>query len=802
MAEKELRLACVLTGGVSLVVYMYGVCREVLKLVRASKIYHGLDHDARADMSYADAVGDKSREIDTDAVYFELLQQLSPDIELRVVIDVIAGASAGGVNAVMLGRALAHDLPLDAHRAMWLKHADVLEMMDDKASPRPWSKIYLDLMLRGFFAKRLKALAPEPETRRKLRMFLRSRWFQPPFSGPRFCGWMLDACKAMGPDTDAASSLLPDGHELEVLVATTDFDGHDRNVPLNDPSMISEPEHRHILRYHYLRRQIGGLVSDFDQRAIPGLVFGARATSSFPGAFSPMTMAELDRVLVERRENWVDRDQFIEAKLAAVTAGGRDIDDALFIDGSITLNKPFAAAIEAIADRPAHREVIRRVVFIDPDPDDPDTRERTRAPGLFRTMFAAMIDIPAHDPVGDDLERVGDINRRIRRVRQVVDLARPEVSALVADLLPRRRRKLMTTAELAACRTAANEAAGQRACMAYDSYFRLKLLTTQDCVEQLLHDLALAQDKSFDPDDLRHALGAWWSRQGTALKADKSADGADRSGDIALLRLLDVDFRIRRLRFVIRRLNALYHETGGRHAPPVTELDEVKTTFFGLVSEARHRWRTGFHGVSLAKSVAALADIMADGQSPGGRAIDSVMADLGRSMALVELDQHVDEQFAKTVLALLPAAARRELLEAYIGFAYFDVLTFAMLQGGGFDELEEIRIDRISPEDAKAIRAGGARAKLKGTGLRHFSAFLNRAYRENDYLWGRLSSADRLVDIVLNALGPALPPGRIDVEALKRALFERILEAETPHLSTDPGLIPALRAEIAKGPLG
>ena len=41
MKEKELRLAVVFFGGVSLAVYEHGINREILNLVRASKLYHG-----------------------------------------------------------------------------------------------------------------------------------------------------------------------------------------------------------------------------------------------------------------------------------------------------------------------------------------------------------------------------------------------------------------------------------------------------------------------------------------------------------------------------------------------------------------------------------------------------------------------------------------------------------------------------------------------------------------------------------------------------------------------------------------
>ena len=81
----------------------------------------------------------------------------------------------------------------------------------------------------------------------------------------------------------------------------------------------------------------------------------------------------------------------------------------------------------------------------------------------------------------------------------------------------------------------------------------------------------------------------------------------------------------------------------------------------------------------------------------------------------------------------------------------------------GLDEFDPIKVDRISPDDAVAIREGGTTATLKGIQFNSFGAFFSRAYRENDYLWGRLHGADRLIDIVVSTLpegvGPAIAAG-------------------------------------------
>src|SRR3546814_13646598 len=109
--------------------------------------------------------------------------------------------------------------------------------------------------------------------------------------------------------------------------------------------------------------------------------------------------------------------------------------------------------------------------------------------------------------------------------------------------------------------------------------------------------------------------------------------------------------------------------------------------------------------------------------------------------------------------------------------------TLPLLQGEGLDEFDPVKVDRIAPDDAATIRGGGAEATLKGIQFNSFGAFFSRTYRENDYLWGRLHGAERLIDILVSPLPQklALPPDR--VLAFKRRAFRAILAAERPHLT-------------------
>ena len=54
-------------------------------------------------------------------------------------------------------------------------------------------------------------------------------------------------------------------------------------------------------------------------------------------------------------------------------------------------NKPFAEALQSIRNRPAYRQVDRRLVYIDPDPVQPPPPPSKRVPGFFATLKGALV---------------------------------------------------------------------------------------------------------------------------------------------------------------------------------------------------------------------------------------------------------------------------------------------------------------------------------------------------------------------------------------------------------------------------
>src|SRR5690606_14853797 len=139
------------------------------------------------------------------------------------------------------------------------------------------------------------------------------------------------------------------------------------------------------------------------------------------------------------------------------------------------------------------------------------------------------------------------------------------------------------------------------------------------------------------------------------------------------------------------------------------------------------------------------------------------------------------------------------MLFAYLGFPYYDVATLPLLRNEGLTEFDQIKVDRISPEDAKAIREGGTQATLRGVEFYNFGAFFSRAYRENDYLWGRLHGAERMIDLVASALPDNATLAAEDMQRFKREAFLAILDEEEGRLRADAELVAGIRAEVMGG---
>jgi hypothetical protein len=97
------------------------------------------------------------------------------------------------------------------------------------------------------------------------------------------------------------------------------------------------------------------------------------------------------------------------------------------------------------------------------------------------------------------------------------------------------------------------------------------------------------------------------------------------------------------------------------------------------------------------------------------------------------------------------APARKEdILVRFLGFPIWDSLLYPIQSTSDTGERDTVDIIRMSPRDARLLKPlDPDKPKLSGVGIMHFGAFFSRDGRENDYLWGRLDGAERLIGILL-----------------------------------------------------
>jgi predicted acylesterase/phospholipase RssA len=99
----EHKLALVMNGGVSLAVWMGGVACEIDNVRRAS---NGMPPRREA--------------TEEEKAVHELWVKATKRARVRVTVDVIAGTSAGGLNGVLLGTAIARGASLSGLKNLWL----------------------------------------------------------------------------------------------------------------------------------------------------------------------------------------------------------------------------------------------------------------------------------------------------------------------------------------------------------------------------------------------------------------------------------------------------------------------------------------------------------------------------------------------------------------------------------------------------------------------------------------------------------------------------------------------------------
>jgi patatin-related protein len=753
---RELRLAVVCYGGSSLAIYMHGVTKELHRLVKGSAL---LDADV------APEAGARS-----ESVYGDLL-----GVRTRVVVDVVAGTSAGGINGIYLTKALAHNLSQDSLRDLWFERGDMSQLL--------LLPTWLPVKLR-FFLLLPRALSKSP------------------LRGGAMARWLYEALEGMddgGSEPQGVQSLVPEDGRLDLFVTVTDFYGYDRQVPIFDPHLVHDKRHRHALTFSYAP----GGIDQFRNANNGSLAFAARTTSCFPGVFPPVSF--------EAIKEWVPDAPLDDLTRCFRTYGlaGSDPAKTQFVDGGVLDNKPFGWSIGAIARRRADLEVDRRLLYLEPDPGqhglpDAEKEARREAPGTLAAILAAISGIPRHEPILDDLLDVDAHNARVQRIRDIIETSFEGVTEFVNRVVgsPETLPDDAQSAQLAEWSTAINEETIAQAGLSYATYLRLKISGAVDRYASTVCDVCDFPDDSNHAQLVRSVLRCWADERELFSRQPEPTDTQR-----ALLRDLDLGYGERRLRFVTSALRWWYRDLsdGKPDIPPRADLDRGKTILYDAVDKLRRTMGGDEFEEGLRERFrACFAD----------EPVRHFLNDTGLDPVAYLVRHRVELEGAERDLRSFIAARlqgftarlygdlhtlserwhpdrRRELLVRYLGFPLWDVLLYPVQALADAGENDHVEVQRLSPYEARVLSTPPV-DKVQGKRLMHFWAFFDRKARENDYLWGRLDAAAHLIGILLGKDHP-------DYRRWCLRAFEAVLDEDEAALSHVPETVRALRAEVGQG---
>jgi patatin-related protein len=755
--EREIRLAVVMYGGVSLAIYMYGVAQELLNLVKAT---------APAEPGSSDPGGLAFAEDDTTLpVYRRLARFLSRSgdgsgpVRVRFVVDLVSGSSAGGLNGVCLASALANDRPgsntrLEPLEELWVKHGD------------------LDALFAGPDSERDEAGALDPELKMPK---------APPslLNGLRFYKLLartLHDQLAGKPGDESLRSRLVD--QLDLWVTATDLDGKRVEIPIKNATVS---ERQHAYRFHFVYDPVQRQ-NDFTKDAAPFVAFAGRSTSSFPVAFEPMRLERIVHFPIG--PDWTERfypDDNPEA-FAHIPLS----------DGGILDNKPFSYATQELTRRPATLPVERFLLYVEPDPKPAQVEPPPHEWNALETAIAALTGIPRSETIRGDLELVRRRNQAIRRARRLLfqsalTPSQQAQNARIVHRLERERWLAMGFQEMVAAESQFGPT--------YPVYHRLKVGVVCDYLARLLARTLDVDEEGEDVPKLRAIVDAW--------KRDRYQEepAPRREGDVfprtesEFLFRFDLPFRIRRLTFVLSHLRELesedtariegFFQSAGSNEPPAFEQAQLQAIRRALSAalnrlvEVEQRLPKGgplrdalAQGGIDAASLSAMAGQDEDSlraQVPAaltgsGNPFDTIIHDAiwdVTEQARAAVEAALGERHTETEVEDRTQAGDAELTRAvrfhYDAFEAVDLVYLPLSFETAIADTNPVTIIRVSPLDA--TKPGGVSRSLKGSALSHFAAFTDSSWRQHDIAWGRLNASEILIRNLL-------PEGHPEAEAL------------------------------------
>jgi predicted acylesterase/phospholipase RssA len=614
----------------------------------------------------------------------ELYRALCQAFRQELVIDLMSGASAGGINGALLGAAIRRGSRLDPDfiRGKWLSLGDFERLLHPTSNVTPRSLM----------------------------------------QGKRFADELTDTFEELVGTTKRDPRTIvnppPPALDVKLTVTTTNLVGEPVSFLDVWDGELQAREHRGQFHFHK--------DADFQVQL---LAQASRCSASFPLAFEPFAVTDgaLRELAGFAEDRWV-------------------------VDGGLLDNAPIAAVLDLIPTRRAEREVRRFVVYVNADaaiPPPPPPEPDPEGPTLVKIVGNA-INLPRTAPF---VEQLYAIKRATERAEASSD--DPPIALLRVDL-------------------PCTEATAQALLPAY------RRQRFQQSLEDVLGDPAEAGRRLDDYGE--HGVELPWIPRSLA---PLGPDGRWQWGVHAALRALYLlndalrpslkAARVDQRRRLLQARTAVYDQVARIQRDYDRALEAAERRLGPI---GRTEWAVAQvdprEAIGLAlDAVAEVSDLLADGIATG------LFGD--------GTDRHA--WFLRRALAL---EVVRRALNARETFDTAQHLRFAQLTpfspGWLFTSTPWASDGTCTPE-----------TKLLGLRLGHFAGFYRRSWRANDFMWGRMDAAARIVDMLVSGQrarqlrddGVAEKPWDILAAALTPAGDDVAAQLVTEALGTAPAEYPS-----------
>ncbi|MGX5358326.1 DUF3376 domain-containing protein [Kocuria sp. KH4] len=379
---RTLRIALAMRGGVSLAVWIGGAVAE-LDLLRRIRLHRDPAGGLHALLLQPSAAPDPHT-AERARVYAGLLADAGYD---RVEFDLLAGASAGGLNAVVHAVAQRAGTGLGALGLLWQEHAALGRLL------RPLGRAPVDSLLQGdaYLWPRVQELLATVHGDPRHHPDLVAEHVSVDLSAT-----VLDG----GPSVHGGTAEGRGGFHFSSPEPGRPAPPPGNDVPARPGAPGDGPPET--------SEQAGHRAA-----SLARLAYAARATSSFPGAFEPA--AVWSAPTAGRLGG------FPRPDLSHAFSAHRDPEELPFrvVDGGVFDNIPIDRAVAAAGTRTSLRHADRCLLYLDPDPPAPP---EVRAgdpdlPRLARTLGATLARLRRRETGEDEVLALADL----RDVRLVAD---------------------------------------------------------------------------------------------------------------------------------------------------------------------------------------------------------------------------------------------------------------------------------------------------------------------------------------------------------------------------------------------